>query len=74
MPDTGNKLGEEVAAQMEAIEDDFGDDYKIGVVVTIVEVITSDGAAIRVRCNALPWVGVGMVRTAEKFLEAQAQS
>ncbi len=37
------KLGEEVAAQMEAIEDDFGDDYSIGAVVTVVEVIGPEG-------------------------------
>jgi hypothetical protein len=66
-----SKLGEEVAAQMEAIENDFGDDYEIGAVVTIVEVTTSEGAGVRVRCNAPPWVGLGMLRTAEKALEAQ---
>jgi hypothetical protein len=68
-----NKLGAEVAAQMEAIENDLGDDYKIGAVVTIVEVITSDGAGVRVRCNAPPWVGLGMLRIAEKALEAQGE-
>jgi hypothetical protein len=73
VPDSRNKLGEEVAAQMEAIEEDFGDDYEIGVVVTIVEVTTSDGAGVRVRCNAPPWVGLGMLRMAEKVLEAQGQ-
>jgi hypothetical protein len=71
--DPVNKLGAEVAAQMEAIENDFGDDYKIGAVVTVVEVITSDGAGVRVRCNAPPWVGLGMLRIAEKALEAQGQ-
>jgi hypothetical protein len=72
VPDAKNKLGEEVAAQMEAIENDFGDDYEIGSVLTVVEVITSDGAGVRVRCNAPPWVGLGMARMAEKALEAQA--
>jgi len=71
MPNAKNKLGEEVAAQMEAIENDFGDDYEIGAVVTVVEVVTPDGAGIRVRCNASPWVGLGMLRIAEKALEAQ---
>lgn len=66
------KLGEEVAAQMEAIEDDFGDDYSIGAVVTVVEVIGPDGPGVRVRCNATPWVGLGMLRIAEKALEGQA--
>jgi hypothetical protein len=72
--DPVNKLGAEVAAQMEAIENDFGDDYKIGAVVTIVEVITSEGAGVRVRSNAPPWVGLGMLRIAEKALENQEGS
>jgi hypothetical protein len=67
-----NKLGAEVAAQMEAIEQDFGDDYEIGTVITIVEVITSNGPGIRVRCSAPPWTGIGMLRIAEKMIEAQA--
>jgi hypothetical protein len=66
-----NKLGAEVAAQMEAIENDLGEDYEIGNVITIVEVITSTGASIRVRCSAPPWTGVGMLRMAEKVIEAQ---
>jgi hypothetical protein len=70
--DPRSRLGEEVAAQMDAIETDFGDDYEIGNVVTVVEVITSEGAGIRVRCNQQPWVGVGMLRLAERVLEAQA--
>lgn len=72
-PDPRAKLGEEVAAQMEAIENDCGDDYKIGAVVTIVEVITSNGAGVRVRCSASPWVGLGMLRIAEKAIEAQRE-
>jgi hypothetical protein len=78
--DTGNEMGrpprakllEEVAAQMDAIETDFGDDYEIGAVVTVVEVIRPDSASVRVRCNAQPWVGLGMLRVAEKALEAGA--
>jgi hypothetical protein len=69
--DSRAKLGEEVAAQMDAIEADFGDEYEIGNVVTIVEVIRPEGAAIRVRCSQQPWVGIGMLRVAEKALEAQ---
>jgi hypothetical protein len=65
------KLGEEVAAQMDAIEADFGDDYKIGNVVTVVEVIRPDGASLRVRCNQQPWIGVGMLRIAQRTLEEQ---
>lgn len=67
------KLGEEVAAQMEAIENDFGDDYSIGAVVTIVEVVGPEGPGVRVRCNAPPWVGLGMLKIAEKALEGLAE-
>jgi hypothetical protein len=67
--DPRSKLGEEVAAQMDAIETDFGDDYEIGNIVTIVEVIRRDEAGIRVRSNAPPWIGLGMLRMAEKVLE-----
>lgn len=65
------KLGEEVAAQMDAIETDFGDNYEIGNIVTIVEVVTPEGANIRVRCNQQPWVGLGLLRVAERVLEGQ---
>jgi len=68
-----NKLGAEVAAQMEAIENDFGDDYQIGNVVTIVEVLGPGGPSIRVRCNASPWIGLGMLRMAERAMEAQGE-
>lgn len=56
---------------MDAIETDFGDDYEIGHVITIVEVRRADGAGIRVRNNAPVWVALGMLRLAEKFVEAQ---
>jgi hypothetical protein len=71
-PDPKATLMKEVAEQMEAIEADFGDDYQIGAVVTVVEVQRPQGPGIRVRCNAPPWVGLGMLRVAEKALEAQA--
>lgn len=70
-PDPRAKLMEEVAAQMDAIETQFGDEYEIGAVVTIVEVRRSDAAEIRVRCNAPAWVGLGMLRAAEKVIDAQ---
>ena len=72
-PDPRAKLGEEVAAQMEAIENDLGDDYKIGNVLTIVEVITPNGPGVRVRSNAPLWVGLGLLRIAEKALDAQGE-
>jgi hypothetical protein len=69
--DPKNVLGAEVAAQMEAIENDFGDEYEIGAIVTIVEVRRPDGAGVRVRCNAPNWVGLGLLRMGEKALEAR---
>ena len=56
---------------MDAIERDYGDEYEIGNVVTVVEVIKPDGAEIRVRCNQQPWIGLGMLKIAEKALEGQ---
>jgi hypothetical protein len=72
-PDPRARLLEEVAAQMDAIEADFGDGYEIGALVTVVEVRRPDGeAGVRVRCNAPPWVGIGMLQLAGRVLEAQA--
>ena len=71
-PDPRAKLMEEVADQMDAIEADFGDQYQIGAVVTIVEVGTPDGPSIRVRCNAPPWIGLGLLKMGERALENQA--
>lgn len=67
--DPRSKLGEEVAAQMDAIETDFGNNYEIGNVVTVVELLTPAGPGIRVRCNQQPWIGLGMLKFAEKVLE-----
>lgn len=69
--DPRGKLLEEVAAQMDAIEADFGEDFEIGNFLTVVEVVRPDGAGIRVRGNQQPWVGIGMLRVAEKMLEGQ---
>lgn len=67
------RLMQEVAEQMDAIEEDFGNDYEIGAIVTVVEV-KQPGAppSVRVRCNATPWVGLGMLKVAERSLESQA--
>jgi hypothetical protein len=67
------KLMQEVAAQMDAIETDFGDDYEIGRVITIVEVQRPNGEVeLRVRAGQYPWVALGMLDFAKKSLEAQA--
>jgi hypothetical protein len=62
----------EVAEQMDAIETDFGDNYEIGRVITIVEVIKPDGeVGLRVRAGQYPWVSLGMLEFAKKSVEAQ---
>lgn len=71
-PDPRARLMREVAEQMDAIETDFGDDYQIGRVITIVEVTGPDGnVGLRVRAGQYPWVALGMLRFAEKIVEGQ---
>ena len=66
------RLMQEVAAQMDAIEVDFGDNYTIGRVITIVEVTGPDGSVgLRVRAGQYPWVSLGMLDFAKKSVEAQ---
>jgi hypothetical protein len=70
-PDPRAKLMQEVAEQMDAIETDFGDDYEIGRVITIVEVKGPDGeVGLRVRAGQYPWVTIGMLEWARKSVEA----
>jgi hypothetical protein len=71
-PDPRARLMQEVADQMDAIETDFGDDYQIGRVITLVEVIRPTGEVeLRIRAGQYPWVALGMLRFAQKTLEAQ---
>jgi len=66
------RLMHEVAEQMDAIETEFGDAYKIGRVITIVEVIKPDGAVeLRLRAGQFPWVALGMLRFAQMVVESQ---
>ena len=65
------RLMEEVAAQMDAIEADFGNDYEIGEIVTVVEVIRPDGSGIRVRDTAPYLVSLGMLEVAKNILHAK---
>jgi len=66
---------QEVADQMDAIEVDFGDNYEIGRVITIVEVTGPDGnVGLRVRAGQYPWVALGMLDFAKKSVEAQIGS
>jgi hypothetical protein len=70
--DGRSRLMQEVAEQMDAIEADFGRDYEIGRVITIVEVKTPDGeVGLRVRAGQYPWVSLGMLDFAKKSVEAQ---
>ena len=70
-PDPRAKLMQEIAAQMDAIEADLGDEYAIGNIVTIVEVIKPDSVGVRVRNNAPPWIGLGLVRFAGNSLKSK---
>jgi hypothetical protein len=71
-PNPRSRLMQEVAEQMDAIETDFGRDYEIGRVITIVEVKTADGeVGVRVRAGQYPWVSLGMLEFAKKVVEAQ---
>jgi hypothetical protein len=70
--DGRTRLMQEVAEQMDAIEADFGRDFEIGRVITIVEVKGPDGnVGLRVRAGQLPWVSIGMLEFAKKSLESQ---
>jgi hypothetical protein len=65
-------LMQEVAEQMDAIETDYGDEYEIGRVITIVEVKKSDGSVeLRVRAGQYPWVAMGMLQFALRGIESQ---
>jgi len=66
------KLMQEVASEMDSIEAEFGDDYQIGRVITIVEVHTpGENVGLRVRAGQYPWVTLGMLRAAQKIIESQ---
>lgn len=70
--DGRTRLMQEVAQQMDAIEADFGHDFEIGRVITIVEVTAPDGTVnIRIRAGQYPWVTLGMLDFAKKSVEAQ---
>lgn len=70
--DGRSRLMQEVAEQMDAIEADFGRDFEIGRVITIVEVTQPTGeVGLRIRAGQLPWVTLGMLEGAKKIVEAQ---
>jgi hypothetical protein len=62
------KIGQVVAAQMEALERDYGEDCEIGDVCTIVEVRGPHGSHVRVRGSDMrPHIMIGLSRMAESF-------
>lgn len=65
------RLMHEVAEEMDGIEADFGDDFEIGRVITIVEVVRGDNVGLRVRAGQYPWVAMGMLYAALETLRVQ---
>jgi hypothetical protein len=61
-----SRAGLVIAAQMEALERDYGDEHEIGAVITIVEIQGPNGSHFRVRNNLgnAPLV-LGVMRMAE---------
>jgi len=61
------KIGNVVAAQMEALEGRFGDDCEMGNVCTIVEVIAPDSSSVWVRHSpeTRPHALLGLIKIAE---------
>jgi hypothetical protein len=66
------KIGQVVAAQMEALEGRYGDDCEIGDVCAIVEIIGPHGSDVAVRCSeSRPHVLLGLLRMAEAMILSQ---
>ncbi|HEX4116656.1 MAG TPA: hypothetical protein VHY18_12375 [Solirubrobacteraceae bacterium] len=64
-----SKIGQVVAAQMEALEGRYGEECEIGNVCTIVEVLGPHGSDVSVRSNeARPHTTIGLLRMAEAML------
>jgi hypothetical protein len=70
------RLGEHIAAQMEAIEADHRDARaEIGTIITIVEVVGPEGAGVRIRpSDPRPWVTLGLLKWAERLIGGNQQS
>jgi len=63
-----SKVGQVVAAQMEALEAAYGDDCEIGDVCTVVEVVGPHGSHVRVRTSDLSThTAIGLLRMAESI-------
>jgi hypothetical protein len=74
-PEPRARLMQEVADEMDAIETEFGDNYRIGRVITIVEILRpgpeGEAVGLRVRAGQYPWVALGMLEASKKIVEAQ---
>jgi hypothetical protein len=72
-----SKIGQHVAAMMEALEGDYGENSEIGNICTIAEIATpgeEEGTYrvdIRVRHTGTPAAGVGLCRMGERSLTRQ---
>jgi hypothetical protein len=66
------RLMQEVAEEMDAIETEFGDAYKIGRVILVAEILRpNDEVGLRIRAGQFPWVTIGMLESAKKIIEIQ---
>jgi hypothetical protein len=64
-----SKIGQVVAAQMEALEGRYGEGCEIGNVCTIVEVLGPHGSDLSVRSSeARPHTTIGLLRMAEAMV------
>jgi len=69
------KIGQVVAAQMEALEADYAEDCEIGDVCAIVEVVGPHGSHVRVRGSDMrPHIIVGLLRLSENMFLASMRS
>jgi hypothetical protein len=61
-----SKIGRVVTEQMEALEDQYGEDCEIGDVCAVVEILGPHGSTVRVRSSdPRSHVTVGLLRVAE---------
>ncbi len=69
------KIGQVVAAQMEALEADYPEDCEIGDVCAIVEVVGPHGSHVRVRGSDMrPHIIVGLLRLSENMFLASMRT
>jgi len=66
------RLMQEVAEEMDSIESEFGDAYRIGRVILVAEILRpNEEVGLRVRAGQFPWVTIGMLEAAKKTIEIQ---